>query len=57
MTKFKKELFYSADTWLTDSESDLLKDSETYYLMVEAKNARVALEERLAQVMGDASCY
>jgi hypothetical protein len=55
MTKFKKELFYSADTWLTDSNSELLKDSETYYLMVTAKNARIALEERLAVVMGDES--
>lgn len=51
MPKFKKELFYSADEWLADNNSELIKDPETYYLMNQARLARIALEGRLEVVM------
>ncbi len=51
MAKFKSELFYSADQWLEKAEGNLLEDPETHYLMVQAKNARLALENKLEEVM------
>lgn len=51
--KFRKDLFFSPDEWLSAQAEHLLEDGETHWLYVQAKNARIALENRLEVVMND----
>ena len=51
MTRFKKELFYSADQWVRETKPELLEDGELYWLCNELKLARDALEKKLEEVL------
>ena len=50
-SKLRKDLFWSVDQWLETEDSNLLDDKELYWLHIEAKNARIALERRLEVVL------
>ena len=53
MAKFRKDLFYSVDQWFSKNPEGLLNNPEAHWLLAQAKNARIALEEYLEGAMGE----